>query len=46
MECHSNLFENPMHDLSTISSKANESKEEITIKLAKCIMVINLLGTI
>jgi hypothetical protein len=27
IECNSNLFENPMHDLSTISSKANESKE-------------------
>jgi hypothetical protein len=44
IKCNSNLFENPMHDLSTISSKANKSKEETTIKLAKCIMV-NLLVT-
>jgi hypothetical protein len=46
IKCNSNLFENPMHDLSTISSKANQSKEETTIKLAKCIMVINLIGSI
>jgi hypothetical protein len=46
IEWNSNLFENPMHDLSTISFKANQSREETTIKLAKCIMVINLLGSI
>jgi hypothetical protein len=40
IECNSNFFENLMHDLSTISSKANQSKEETTIKLAKCIMDI------
>jgi serine/threonine protein kinase len=46
IKCNSNLSENPMYDLSTISSKANESKEETTIKLAKCIVVSNLLGSI
>jgi hypothetical protein len=46
IKCNSNLSENPMHDLSTISSKANESKEETTIKLTKCIVVSNLLGSI
>jgi hypothetical protein len=40
IEWNSNLFENPMHDLSTISFKAKQSREETTIKLAKCIMVI------
>jgi len=45
IECNSNFFENPMHDLSIISSKVNESKEETIIKLAKCIMV-NLFGNI
>jgi hypothetical protein len=40
IKCNSNLFENPMDDLSTISSKANQSKEETTIKLAKRIMDI------
>jgi len=46
IKCNSIFFENAMHDLSTISSKANQSKEETTIKLAKHIMVINLLGSI
>jgi hypothetical protein len=46
IEWNSNLFENPMHDLSTISFKANQSKEETTMELAKCIMVINFLGSI
>jgi hypothetical protein len=41
-----NLFENPMHGLSTITFKANQSREKTTIKLAKCIMVIHLLGSI
>lgn len=40
IEWNSNLFENPMHDLSTISFKANQSKEETTMELAKCIMDI------
>jgi hypothetical protein len=39
-EWNSNLFENPMHDLSTISFKANQSKEETSMELAKCIMDI------
>jgi hypothetical protein len=46
IEWNSNLFENPMHDLSTISFKANQSREETTMELAKCIMVINFLGSI
>jgi len=46
MEWNSNISKNPMHDLSKISFKGNQSKEETTIKLAKCIMVINLLGSI
>jgi hypothetical protein len=46
IEWNSNLFENPMHDLSTISFKANQLKEETTMELAKCIMVINFLGSI
>jgi hypothetical protein len=46
IEWNSNLFENPMHDLSTISFKTNQSREETTIELAKCITVINFLGSI
>jgi hypothetical protein len=46
IEWNSNLFENPMHDLSTISFKVNQSREETTMELAKCIMVINFLGSI
>jgi hypothetical protein len=43
---NSKLFRNPMHDLSTISFKVNQSRKETTIELAKCIMVINLRGSI
>jgi hypothetical protein len=46
IEWNSNLFEHQMHCLSPISFKANQSREETTIKLAKCIIVINLLGSI
>jgi hypothetical protein len=46
IEQNSKLFEKPMHDISTISFKANQSRKETTIELTKCIMVINLLGSI
>jgi len=39
-------FWKPMHDLSTINFKVKQSREETTMELVKCIMVINFLGSI